>query len=454
MIENNLSWLQTMKQPKGYAGPVSHYWSDSLIYIGPGNDWRYEGLMAAYIKLFNKTKSRYFLDLAIQCGEFVVAGQKNDGSFLNSGFESNPSFHFSYMPHESAADISLLDLVLVLKKNGMLYKKYLIAAEKNLNKVHLKEFFDSKEKTFTQYDKKRALGVSNSFVPNKIATVCEAVIRYYNLTKNKKYLAIALAAAEKILLLQDKGEYFGGIYQENTKKKIITYYTARCIPLLLELHSITKDEKYLQAALDAGEFVKKMWCVKGFRFGFVSANTGGFMRCDMPFFAAGSADIIRALLLLKEKDVLKVSEKKYLNWVFSLQDKNGAFRSFYGLEAKNKPLKYNSFSSKPSWRDTLHVVGWNDKALRLLSELLDKDCHLKLIQQQTDELKIKCSDALYIENADKIVVKGDENYFFGKKDSFSNSNKLLKELVYSSYLNYGGAFRKLSGPVTKTIGAL
>ncbi len=29
----------------GYGGPVVHWWRDSLLFCGPGFDWRYEGVI-------------------------------------------------------------------------------------------------------------------------------------------------------------------------------------------------------------------------------------------------------------------------------------------------------------------------------------------------------------------------------------------------------------------------
>jgi hypothetical protein len=49
------AWLQTIHQPRGYAGPVAHWWQNRYRYTGPGLDWRYEGILIGYSLLYQKT---------------------------------------------------------------------------------------------------------------------------------------------------------------------------------------------------------------------------------------------------------------------------------------------------------------------------------------------------------------------------------------------------------------
>ena len=51
-------WLDSMRvdwPTPGYGGPVVHWWNHSLAYTGSGLDWRYEGIIAGYLKLWRKT---------------------------------------------------------------------------------------------------------------------------------------------------------------------------------------------------------------------------------------------------------------------------------------------------------------------------------------------------------------------------------------------------------------
>jgi len=411
IIEKNLSWLSTMKQAKGYCGPVTHYWSDSLDYIGPGNDWRYEGLIKGFLGLYKKTGQKEFLAASIECGDFVLAAQKKSGAYLNSAFEANPSFNHVGTPHESSVDIGLIELSKELKSKHLEYQAYLRAAEINIKKIHYGKLYDPKEKTFMQYEKERAKNVENKFVPNKIATTCEALIGLYEMTHDISHLKSAIDAAEIILKLQDNKEFSGGIYQANDKKSIITFYTARCIPCLMKLYKHTKNKKYLEASKSAAVFIKKMWNPElGFEFGFLS-NREKLIKHVSPIFLAGSADIIKALLLMKDYE--KVREKKYLKGLLKAQDKSGGFQTAYGLTERSTGEEVHG---KPSWKDVLHVVGWNDKALNLLTEIIDKD--ETIVKRPFEEVKISCSDGEYYETKEFIKISGQENYFLTKKRFF------------------------------------
>lgn len=430
IVSKNISWLSTMKQKQGYAGPVSHYWKDSLVYIGPGTDWRYEGIIDSFLSLFEKTKDRKFLDMAVEAGDFMLLNQKADGSFCNSAFEGNPSFHFSGTPHEAAVDLALLRLAAFLKKMKMDYKKYFLAAEKNLLEIQIRRFYESSARAFLNYEKGRADNAPNKYVPNKIATACEAFIAYYELTSKKKFLKIAIDASETILSLQDKGDFYGGIYQANDRGKIITLYTARCIPCLLKISAIAKSERHMDSALDACSFIEKMFSGEGFRFGYEKNSEGNFVRHDYPIFLAGSGDIIRAVGLVKGYGR---PTEKFMRPLIKSQDANGGFRTSYGMAHK---LKEGSYSAKPSWRDIFPVVGWNDKALRLLSGLYadEKLC----LPDFLGKFEFECSDGSYFEDSKKIVVKGPENYSFCKQKRFSNGAEKIKSTFYDFALRTRG----------------
>ena len=50
------AWLETMRGPNGYGGPVAHWWQQSLMYTGAGLDWRYEGIIEGYLQLWARTE--------------------------------------------------------------------------------------------------------------------------------------------------------------------------------------------------------------------------------------------------------------------------------------------------------------------------------------------------------------------------------------------------------------
>lgn len=85
------AWLETMRGHGGYGGPVAHWWEQSLIYTGAGLDWRYEGIIAGYIHLWERTDDERWLAKACRAGDDLVDGQLADGHYAASAFEINPA---------------------------------------------------------------------------------------------------------------------------------------------------------------------------------------------------------------------------------------------------------------------------------------------------------------------------------------------------------------------------
>ncbi|HET8669242.1 MAG TPA: hypothetical protein VFM05_01070, partial [Candidatus Saccharimonadales bacterium] len=69
------AWLQTMRDERGYSGPVTHWWQSCLLYCGPMADWRYEGLICGYLNLYSISSQQQWLDRAITAGEDLLQAQ-------------------------------------------------------------------------------------------------------------------------------------------------------------------------------------------------------------------------------------------------------------------------------------------------------------------------------------------------------------------------------------------
>src|SRR4051812_17366681 len=106
-------WLDTMRGPGGYGGPVAHWWQQCLVYTGPGLDWRYEGLILGYLQLWAHTGAEGWLHKACRAGDDLVQAQLANGHYPASGFEANLSS--AGTPHEAACDVGLLSLALALR---------------------------------------------------------------------------------------------------------------------------------------------------------------------------------------------------------------------------------------------------------------------------------------------------------------------------------------------------
>ncbi len=347
-------WFETMRASDGYAGPVVHWWQNCLQYTGAGLDWRYEGIISGYLNLYQKTGDLHWLEKAERAGDDLVAGQYPGGNFRNSSFELNP--YSGGRPHEAAADIALLRLA---KVTGS--ERYLQAAKENIDCYFIQQlwadgvFHDNLD--------------HSTFVPNKAATLSESLLLLASLTDDESYaLWYALPTLDRILDHQiSDGPLRGAIYQYSTGQHRVEwffpYYAARCIPALIMSFRWSGDERYLNAAHRAADFIMR-WRSPDGGFPQVIYRDGRVNR--YPQWIAGAADILRALALLTPYGAdfdLAPSQA----WLLSGQLSSGGFRSAHGFASQSSQRTPGFL---PDFRDVLPVCGWNDKAFRYLTSAL------------------------------------------------------------------------------------
>ena len=422
ILIDNLAWIETMYQKGGYGGPVVHYWRDCLDYIGPGIDWRYEGLLTGLITLFKKSGNAIWIRKAETIAQDIITSQLKNSSFRNSKFEANPGCGGT--PHEAAVDIGLLELAKILKNEKKRWKKYFFVADRNLKIFHLNRLFDKKLRTFKNSPK------TDFFVTNKIATTIEALIKHYELSSNENLISRFIIPAGNFILNQqilDENEpIFGGLYQSapSITPYVMSFYNARCIRTLLLLSRLTSDERYLDAALLVGKFLEKMALQEGGFHHDYSYMRNKWIKSKYPVWIAGAAEVIRALLLLNEFGG-KFNISKHIEFIKRGMDYNGGFRTSLGINMKNK--KKSADENKTNWKDSLHVVGWNTMAFRLFSILSHKmPEYEKINEKRFPNLVTRFKDNFcLIETQENISVFQEEgknikiNFLFPKKSKYS-----------------------------------
>lgn len=418
VVSNLLDWFTTVEQPRGFGGPVVHYWNNSLSYIGPGTDWRYEGLITGLLTIEKKTNDTHYLEYARACGEYILQNQCEDGTFNDAAFEANPAMGYVSQIHESAVDIALLRLGMRLeetqKGEGT---PFIDAAKKNIDRVLIPRFWDDEKKTFRQFEKGLWDDAPNLFVPNKIATACEALLLLSRAVGEKKYAEYAIHAGETILSHQSTTKpHAGGIFQANNRDLLVTYYTARCIPPLLALHAQTKDKRFLNAATKAGQFIASQQIEDGsFAFGYHHGKPTRY-----PIFGAGTGDILRALEAIGG---FETTVTKGMTFLLSLRQPTGGFASFVGLGLR----EHTPFTA--SWKDHLSCAGWNDKTFRFLAGKIKG----KLPPANTSTaFTVTCEDGTLTETRTEWNVHGKKTIHFRKTDRFAGGDPFgLKRLTYT-----------------------
>jgi len=353
------AWLETMHGPGGYGGPVAHWWGQSLLYTGPGLDWRYEGIITGYLQLWERTGDQRWLDKAQRAGDDLVDGQSDDGHFPASNFELNPAT--AGTPHEAACDVGLLSLSLALREADYAsWERYAVSAERNLRGFYVGGLWDSEAQSF------RDRPDIPSFVPNKAATACEALFLLAELQGDATWVErYALPTLDRIVTYQVKGsgKLDGAIAQNsigtNRVEKYLPLYIARCVPALLRGHAWANKDEYSDCARRAVQFIA-CWADED---GSLPTAIYPNQRVNRyPSWIAPLGDVLRAADALRphgfENDLSATRER-----LLAGQDASGGFQTAtgFGAQAGGRP------PALLDARDLLHVAGWAGVAFRYLA---------------------------------------------------------------------------------------
>lgn len=348
------TWFQTMRGERGYGGPVTHWRQQSLIYTGPGRDWRYEGIIAGYLELWQHSGQPIWLERAQSAGDDLLAGQMSDGHFAASAFEANPASAGS--PHEAACDIGLLLLAQALRANDdPTWEIYAGSAEHNLRGHYIARLWDVTSGSFGEHAQ------HNSFVANKAATICEALFLLAELRGEAVWAEhYALPTLNTILdhQVREAGPLEGAITQHSLSgshiQRYFPFFAARCIPALLQGYRYTQAERYLDAAQRTMHFIERWVGDDGAP---PLSILGGEQSITEPRLVAPLGDILRAAELLAAYGIA-VDLNPMHQRLLAGQDASGGI-----ILASNTANEQNL----PDLCHVMHVAGWCDKAFRYLA---------------------------------------------------------------------------------------
>ncbi|GAC1533672.1 MAG: hypothetical protein NVS2B7_01040 [Herpetosiphon sp.] len=356
------AWLETMRGPDGYGGPVAHWWQQSLLYTGAGRDWRYEGIVAGYLNLWETSGDEGWLLKACRAGDHLVHGQLPGGHYAASGFETNPVS--AGTPHEAACDVALLLLARALRSAGRpQWQRYADTAERNIRSFYIEQLWDPEMRAFR--DDPMAL----SFVPNKVSTACEALFLLSELTGDTHWVEqYALPNLQYLLHHQVRGGACDGAIAQNSFgsriiDKYFPIYIARCVAALLNAYHWTREERFAECALRAMQFIMRQVHDDG---SLPTVVYPGARSNDFPAWIAPLGDVLRAADQLAplgfDRDIQPIVER-----LLGGQDESGAIQLARGFAAQAGGRQRTA----PDLRDVLHVVGWCDKAFRYLASHVD-----------------------------------------------------------------------------------
>lgn len=351
------AWLDTMRGPGGYGGPVAHWWQQCLLYTGTGRDWRYEGIVAGYLTLWGHAGDPSWLAKARRAGDDLLAGQLPDGHFAASAFELNPAA--AGTPHEAACDVALLLLATALRRAGHVWEPYAAAAQANLERFALGKLWDAGARSFRD-----GPGVP-SFVPNKAATICEALFLLAGLRGEERWIeTYALPTLDRIVAHQVRGGALDGAIAQNSfgRRVVAKYfpiYIARCVPALVQGYEHSGQERYLRAAVAALRFVLRRVDDTGAP---PTVVYPGGRELRRPAWVAPLGDVLRAAEALRAHGLDPNTDAIEARLLAGLAP-SGGIRTAAGFAAQagGRP------GPLPDFRDLLPVAGWCDKAFRYLA---------------------------------------------------------------------------------------
>jgi hypothetical protein len=350
-------WLDTMRHPLGYSGPISHWWESQFLYTGPQVDWRYEGIIDGYCELFLRTNQQIFLDKAIQAANDVLYQVMPDGRFQRSSFQFGPMPGGT--PHEAAVDIGLLGLAKLLKIRGdERFGLYLDVARLNLQAYWMGALWNGQGFQDQPYH--------NVLVANKHGTLLEALVRLQALgvEVSRDYMEACVRVIKACQVR--RGPQAGGTVHAGIgpSRLAIPLYTARAMNGLALYYQFTEDRMIKDMLMAATDFIVTHLTPNGIAWG----TYGNGRKAQYPELIAGSGDVLRYFVLLQDLGLNSLGNEidSLVNRLLANQLPSGAIPTARGFAAKGlgpRPVT-------EEWRDVLPVVGWNDKAFRALIALL------------------------------------------------------------------------------------
>ncbi len=353
-------WLDTMRGPRGYAGPLAHWWRQGFTWTAAALDWRYEGIIAGYIQLWRCTVDGHWLAKAQWAADDLLAGQCPGGHFIHGAPERGPSSVGT--PHEAACAAALLELALVLRESRSdVWQPYATAAELTIHAALIDELWDADRSIF------RESPSSTAFLPHQMAAICEALFRQAELRQLaspvEEYALPALRAimAQQIYAAGDPLDGAIAYRVDGTRRpnQYLPLCVARCIPALLQGYDWTGDARFYEAAWRAFAFLHRSQNEDG---SFPAVVYPGGRSNQYPQWIAATGDVLRAAAALAARGT-STDVNATLHLLLDGQDRSGGVVTARGFGMR----VLQRSTHLPDVRDVLHVVGWCDKAFRALA---------------------------------------------------------------------------------------
>jgi len=394
------AWLETIRSPAGYYGPVVGTRGHSVRYCGPAFDWRCEGLLDGHGKMYRATGDDSYLDRTeVDLGN-IRAAQLLNGTFRNSWFEFNP--FEGGMPHEPAVMAAVCRARRLLAEAERPVQPELDdMLERYVDRHLIHELWNRMLHTFNDW----LQSDFENYTPHAVAAAIELLIEYADVTDDWKRLEhYVVGAADSLLDVQDE---HGAIPLSNRRgSAVCPAFAARCVPALLAAAERTGTEKYQKAAEALLHFVRQQARPEGGFTYLVLQGRPNALRPDITGATAGALNALSRAGVLEEQDL-----SLQIPYILARQMENGAFSTATGFGDST------CRASLHDWRDVLPVCGWIDKIYCLLADVHPGTTGQFTATSVTRTVTVKRRRAEYTENTGTIEIRriGGEQLFLWKK---------------------------------------
>jgi len=430
-------WLDSWRQKQGYGGLVTHYWGNSLRYVGPAVT-QHVGLINGYVRLFDATNDMKWLGEAKEVGRSILKLQNPEFyySFNHSGLETNSLIlsRVRSLLSNSWADSAILRLAKRLSdSDDQEFELFRRGAERNIKHFLQRVLWDTRHKKFLSNFEEFLGSTTPYFNPNKNCAALESLLLLSEINRDRSIIEdycipICEWILEKQIVTSNDSRQGAVLHEplEKNRKNAYTFYNAVCLRGFHEMYVKTGERRWLSVAKGIAEFLLRNISSCG---AFYSHYDELGRLHKYPYWIAPQSFILLSLLDLGEAYADKVGRS--IDWMLRNQTVIGGFPTFYSFERTQQ---------KPLFKDVALSTAWNSFVFELLSALLtytDEEPSTPELKQKNYVVKYYDSltgkPHLYIENPLGVNTIGTNHrleYSADKKNSYAY---MSPQLLFKSY---------------------
>jgi hypothetical protein len=372
------SWLETVRDDKGYHGPA----------IGP-----------------RSTQMGFCLQ-----GFQIINAQINNGTFKNSHFTEGP--FEGGMPHEPSMLNAAVSAAIYLENKTSFDSRPLENCLINyIDKYLLTYLWNKLLRTFNNWP----FSDFESYSPASVSAVIELLWNYGTWKKRLvEFTPYIVEAGESLLRAQcTKGLSKGALSSHYPNSKGFSpFLTARCLKALQICGAMSGDRRFCTSVNAGRDYILKNQLPDG---GFTRITYNDHSDKKNPLMLGYISGILFELKKIgyHDKDLFS----KNLSLLMHHQSITGAFHTAIGFGGK-KTFRDNHV---PDYRDIFPVCAWNDKTFSILASLSRAPYSFSSLGVCERAVKINNKSGTFIENSREIILlnsKNDEVYHWIKKQDW------------------------------------